>query len=59
MKKIFGFVFVLYIYLAVRLIFLFVVLCPLRVLENITGYIINIDDINYYKDKDGNYDYER
>lgn len=30
-----------------------------RVLENITGYIINIDDINYYKDKDGNYDYER
>lgn len=30
-----------------------------RVLENITGYIINIDDINYYKDKDGNYDRER
>ena len=31
----------------------------IRVLENITGYIINIDDINYYKDEEGNYDYDR
>ena len=30
-----------------------------RVLENITGYIINIDDINYYKDENGKYDYDR
>ena len=30
-----------------------------RILENITGYIINIDDINYYKDEDGEYDYDR
>ena len=30
-----------------------------RVLENITGYIINIDDINYYKDEEGKYDYDR
>jgi len=30
-----------------------------RILENITGYIINIDDINYYKDEDGKYDYDR
>jgi len=30
-----------------------------RILENITGYIINIDDINYHKDEDGKYDYDR
>ena len=30
-----------------------------RILENITGYVINIDDINYYKGEDGKYDYER
>ena len=30
-----------------------------RTLENITGYIINIDDINYYKDENGQYDYDR
>lgn len=30
-----------------------------RILENITGYIINIDDINYYKDQNGKYDYAR
>ncbi|XP_074606157.1 cadherin-23-like isoform X2 [Acropora palmata] len=30
-----------------------------QILENITGYIINIDDINYYKDKNGKYDYAR
>lgn len=40
------------------LIFAFVMLLS-RVLENITGYIINIDDINYYKDEEGNYDYDR
>ncbi|XP_068705618.1 cadherin-23-like isoform X2 [Montipora foliosa] len=30
-----------------------------QILENITGFIINIDDINYYKDEDGKYDYAR
>ena len=25
----------------------------------VLGYIINIDDINYYKDEDGEYDYDR
>ncbi|XP_048590535.1 protocadherin Fat 4 isoform X2 [Nematostella vectensis] len=32
----------------------------IRVLQNVTGYIINIDDINYWKDpKTGNYDRTR